>query len=536
MTRPAEDPAPFAEEAPDRGRRLLALLSLPLHGEVLLHGDALPGWEEESWCAERRMEIPSDRRYALLVLDTRAAASRRAVRRLMEGARAALEPRGFLFLLCHNWWSPHGHPWSGGGTKDQPSANQAPVARSSPRWAARTLGRCGFPVVDHFLCFPGLRNPKEFVSPTSPFLEFPARQSWLHRVERWTGLLPLLHTSHLLLAGSQRWSDGPLGRAVRGSVGSSTATAGSDLVRISRFDIRRRGSLAMFLTDGGTGTTFIGRLATGSGRGDQVARNHEFLDSLHGLDELPPQCTDRIPRPVSVVERGGSTRIYLETLLPGMLAWKADWSRHGRVIRTEALEFLGAFGRALHRPVTLDGVALGRIFDRDRALLDRSRFLSTQDRKRLIHLLSWAADTLRGRTLPLVYGHGDFGVGNVLVDPRTGHLTGVIDWDTGREWDLPGVDRLNWEIQYHRMQDDLALDAAIGKVATKLSDEAQGGAGMLYPYTGSPEAELRAAILATCGIRYVCRDLQYPEIYRKLQPDISSGLAALESVTTAVVR
>jgi len=50
----------------------------------------------------------------------------------------------------------------------------------------------------------------------------------------------------------------------------------------------------------------------------------------------------------------------------------------------------------------------------------------------------------------IVFGHGDFGYGNILCDSNTASLTGIIDWDTARDIELPGVDFINLLIQKFR--------------------------------------------------------------------------------------
>ena len=50
----------------------------------------------------------------------------------------------------------------------------------------------------------------------------------------------------------------------------------------------------------------------------------------------------------------------------------------------------------------------------------------------------------------VVFSHGDFGYGNILYDSRTASLSGVIDWDTSRDVELPGVDFINLLIQKFR--------------------------------------------------------------------------------------
>lgn len=51
-------------------------------------------------------------------------------------------------------------------------------------------------------------------------------------------------------------------------------------------------------------------------------------------------------------------------------------------------------------------------------------------------------ETLIGQTIPLVWEHGDFYHENLLMDPTTFRITGVIDWEMSRRQGLPLLDLL----------------------------------------------------------------------------------------------
>jgi SAM-dependent methyltransferase len=50
---------------------------------------------------------------------------------------------------------------------------------------------------------------------------------------------------------------------------------------------------------------------------------------------------------------------------------------------------------------------------------------------------------LAGRSWPFVFNHGDYWLGNLLFDPTTGRLQGVIDWDRALPSSLPLIDLFN---------------------------------------------------------------------------------------------
>ena len=60
--------------------------------------------------------------------------------------------------------------------------------------------------------------------------------------------------------------------------------------------------------------------------------------------------------------------------------------------------------------------------------------------------------------------HGDFSPRNLLVDARTGHLTGVIDWDLSSAAAPTFVDPLHWEIRCEAWRFDRHLDVLLKRM------------------------------------------------------------------------
>ena len=66
----------------------------------------------------------------------------------------------------------------------------------------------------------------------------------------------------------------------------------------------------------------------------------------------------------------------------------------------------------------------------------------------MIH--KYLLEQLSDKEVFVAVSHGDFGYGNVLCENKTGNLSGVFDWDTSRDVELPGVDFFNLLIQKYR--------------------------------------------------------------------------------------
>jgi len=124
----------------------------------------------------------------------------------------------------------------------------------------------------------------------------------------------------------------------------------------------------------------------------------------------------------------------------------------------------------------------------------------------------------------LAASHGDYGYGNILVDPRDGRLLGVIDWDTGRKKELAGVDIMNLLIQKTRTERNAGFFQAVEYLSRR-------------PCFGLPSHvldcmktnfdtdSLKAGLLFSIAIiRYISRSAQYPTIFLSEQDDYAKAL------------
>jgi hypothetical protein len=118
-----------------------------------------------------------------------------------------------------------------------------------------------------------------------------------------------------------------------------------------------------------------------------------------------------------------------------------------------------------------------------------------------------------GRNAVVVWAHGDYGYGNVLVDSR-GDVTGIIDWSTGREEELGGIDRLNFEVQRYRIEEGRPLVDALNRTMNRFPS-------MPAQFNGSVSAR---DLMAVCVVRYVARDLQHVGVSRRKARDLWEAL------------
>ncbi|QWV91845.1 aminoglycoside phosphotransferase family protein [Geomonas oryzisoli] len=284
----------------------------------------------------------------------------------------------------------------------------------------------------------------------------------------------------------------------------SAHVGGSSACFVERVDVRSRGAVVLFLAEQGTGRRFVARLVFDAASDAIIARNAQYLGYLRSLGDAALQRL--IPTPLGRRTRPGVT-VYLETKLPGELAWKrlTPWIRR-RTDRDMEL-FLTRLAEASGHRVLLDQATLDALFREDMEVIRACPAIDQSFFDSLCTTVSGIKKALLGRSLELVSSHGDFGYGNVLVHPVTGTVRGVIDWDTGRKSEFPAVDLVNHYIQKERIRRGCNFFAAFEAV-------------LALPLAGLP----LAAFYLGCGqgallhyvtfLRYLARSARYHKLFQ----------------------
>ncbi len=297
----------------------------------------------------------------------------------------------------------------------------------------------------------------------------------------------------------------------RSSVREAQAAPSSKL-QVIDVQLRDRGA-AVVLVRTGEGT-FVVRVVPAGPLQAVVQRNHTVLGQLrgaldsHGLLRL-------MPEPVMADVFAGHA-VLAETFLPGTLAWMVARGPLGPSIHENALHYLDVLRAETEQ--RLDGpdgpVAL---VAEDLERLGRADFVSAAVRDRIDQELRRTVEAFAGRTLCTCASHGDFGPGNILVDPQSGVLTGVIDWDTARVVDLPGIDRVNLEIQTLRSVSRLSFRRAVERAWKRgpVRDELLRAGGSV---TGA------RALFGAAVCRYITRAFTYPALYADMADQYERAL------------
>lgn len=295
------------------------------------------------------------------------------------------------------------------------------------------------PSTDHsfreFLPLPSLAAVEAFVAPSASTDAWALRRGGLSRFLARLRL-PLQH--RLLFLLPQHALDG----FRRAEAVLSRATGQSEVV-VERYHLRRRGAIVFVLT-APSSARYVLRVATNDAVAALSRRNHQALRALVATHDLPDPVRQALPLPIGELADEDATA-FAEEYRPGRLAWT--------LYRTEPIRRridadLFRFSHALQVATCGEGGTDGAVFEAVSSALDLIAIRLGHHpgiAERLGEIGRRTHGLLRRRRR-LAFAHGDFGVGNALVEPD-GVLSGIIDWDQSRPRDLPGLDWCNHVIK-----------------------------------------------------------------------------------------
>jgi hypothetical protein len=501
------------------GDNLLHLLNLATDSRVLIFGAELKGWEElfRFGGFQASFDDKSPRRECGLVLyHSDCANSQKEFAGHLKQLRGMLAPQASLLVFAENFYSLSNLKRLRRG-KIREILNKV---RSGYNGFCRALEFAGFSSRQEFLPMPKVANPEELVAVGSHLLELPHCSHPLLRLALRSGRLQPVADGYVFLCAPKRIEEGALLRTVAKLVSRGGLDSGLSLERV---DLRQRGAMILFVTEQSTVRRLIVRVVSDPRTCGIVRRNQDLLQTLRKIPALPDAVRQVLPAPQAEGEYGSSV-IFIESMLSGILAWKANHGCLRNTIYRESLEFLLQMNRATRTRVQLEERELDRLFAEDLLRLKACPGVDPGLQELAQKIVFQIRRLLYRREVFLVRSHGDYGYGNILVDPRTASLTGVIDWDTGRSLELAGVDLLNLLIQKARIEKKEGLFLAFATVVHAVIG--RGGLDEDGHYRGEfgIKGDLVQVCLGVALLRYMSRAAQYPEVFAVEQGDYKRAL------------
>jgi Phosphotransferase enzyme family len=165
-----------------------------------------------------------------------------------------------------------------------------------------------------------------------------------------------------------------------------------------------------------------------------------------------PATTSELPRPLLMSRLAGRAVLATTALPGGPLAVRYYQPGHVQNPSRVGQDFglAGGWLSRFQRETAAGGVTLGTeafeewvrpVFERYRAVIGWSGW-----EEGLLDRLAMVARELTGVPVPLVAVHGDYAIGNVLIDGR--RISGVVDWEQGRRRGLPFTDLFKFAASY----------------------------------------------------------------------------------------
>ena len=504
------------------GDGLKLVLGLAPDSPVLVVGPEAERWREvfpgSTVCRSfPGQEFPAGP-FGLIVYHSAAAADAHAFREDLAGVAALLAENGALLVLAENVASFRNLKRF---VRGEWAAFAGKLFRAA-HLCEKALQNRGIPCMSRFVALPSLERPEELVALDSPLLELP--HYWhpvLHAAKK-LGLYRFLADGVVLVAGTSPLERSGVAQLIIGAI-SRLSDQGPEQWTVERLDIRKRGAVVLFLTEGSSGRGVIARVVSDSGIDAIIGKNHRFLKALAGNPVLAPELKEQLPCPLCLLDCSGAT-VYVETMLRGIPAWKVNRGRLRDAVSRNALDFLRALGRATGKRVRLEQVFLDELLRNDLALISQSTVIAPDFREDLMLLVRQLKCSLAGREVLMTASHGDYGYGNILVDQRSGAIRGVIDWDTGRLRDFPGIDLFNLLVQQERSAGSCGALAAFSLVVRGIVSGGYRRDQLLLRCLGELgiEGDLMNQALSMSFLRYATRALQYPDLFLEEQVEFRS--------------
>lgn len=147
--------------------------------------------------------------------------------------------------------------------------------------------------------------------------------------------------------------------------------------------------------------------------------------------------SDVVPKFICMKNNGGK-ECFCESRIEGVSYVKAG--KKGSDLIEKAAAFLAKFHCETAELTLIDENNFKFLFGRDFKRL--SKFLPYDYKTKLSRLENYFRKMIIGKKIMIVFSHGDYKIENIMFDPNTKEINGIIDWDLSRRKGLPLLDLL----------------------------------------------------------------------------------------------
>lgn len=508
------------------GYNLALLLGWDPEETVLLVGPQLSKWKDISpnilhWdfvSGKNSGHLP----FGLVLYHSDSATSKKKLVKDLEILRSFVRPDGTLLFFARNCYS---FP-----KLKQIKKNNWKAFYSHPRLSLsgykKVLQETGFSGIQDYLVFPNLENLEEIVSVDSQMIEVPFNSHLLVRLAHRFKFIKYIADGYIFINSSNAIEEAPLLREIENNL-CETEYSRNPHFRLERFDLRMRGAMVLFLSEKFTKNNFVVRVIKDFKTKVIVVRNEQFLLWLQSQQNLRTDLKNKLPCPIAKFDFRGST-VFIETLMKGVLAWKVNSPALREVIYDESCDFIYQLQQGTKWKTKIDQKIFQEFFS---FVLDRLASCNGVNKSffnEVIEVIENIRQYMIGQDYVLSASHGDYGYGNILVDPHTGKLTGVIDWDTGRQLDFAGLDMFNSLVQRERIEKGYGVFHAFRKVVCDILSRDSLDINGNYAKEFGISGDVLKILMYVGLLRYASRSAQYPKVYNTEQDEYIKTLQLLK--------
>jgi len=264
------------------------------------------------------------------------------------------------------------------------------------------------------------------------------RKLW-YRLRK-SSIYPSVCLAHSVIASKQEAKESILD----GLVGMAAANIGIDksAYRLSRYIVSAE-SVVIAEVVANDGSAFMLKTPLSIAALDELQENHDLLRSLH--EAVGPSLLAKIPTSICKVVFNDITA-FVESRLPGQSTQTllTDAAVIPRLL-DEGKNFLCELHKKSHTSQIIDASFLSRFLRTHVAHL-QAHYADQKLDNEFRAIADYLIEKIAPYNLPIVPLHGDFWLGNILVDQNRS-LSGVIDWGRGILNGVPVVDLCNLVIE-----------------------------------------------------------------------------------------
>lgn len=448
----------------------------------------------------------NSQKYGLILWDMTAEDKNVPIEKCFAAAHRSLTESGSLVLISNNRYSARKIKQFIGRGRHRPDSS---LSRGLKGYK-NLLNKSGFSCIRGFLPLPSVDDMEDIVADEAEKFQLPGYFHIIQKVANACGFYNKIHDGYIFFASVS--VSGPIEQFLQWlEVTLSEKLREKHKLTLERFDLRKRGALVIFVADAPSGKKYVVRVAVTKDIDGKIKNNAVWTNRLHNNQIIPKQVKQKVPAPILHTDYLGRD-IYIETMVPGILAWKVIGDKAvNKKIDSNAIRFLRDLNTSTKKSICVDEILLEHFLQEDINILNESVNLSSEFKSAMSDIASYIRNKMLGREFMFVWAHGDYGSGNIFVSEKDMEITGVIDWETARTLELPGVDLINMQIQAGRVQGETSLlnsfETVVGRALAMRKIFSHSDNSYESDF-GIGTEEIKIVLLMT-AIRFIAREMHY---------------------------